>query len=42
MEGLSYGVVGQEGFFDKFKVIFDYPHEEVELRPLNSAFFTQS
>ena len=33
MEGLPYGILGQEGFFDKFKIIFDRAGEEIELRP---------
>jgi hypothetical protein len=32
-EGLHYGILGQEGFFDKFKVIFDRAAEDIELRP---------
>jgi len=32
-QGLRYGILGQRGFFDKFKVIFDYVAEEIELRP---------
>jgi Aspartyl protease len=28
----SYGIVGQRGFFDHFKVIFDYQKKQVELR----------
>jgi len=33
----NYGVVGQEGFFDKFKVIFDLEKEEIELRPRQTS-----
>ena len=33
MQGTPYGILGQEGFFDKFKVIFDRVGEEIELRP---------
>ncbi len=29
---VSYGIVGQQGFFDKFIVRFDYIKEEVELK----------
>jgi hypothetical protein len=29
---MPYGVLGQKGFFEYFKVIFDYVGEEVELR----------
>ena len=29
----GYGIVGQLGFFDHFKVIFDINSEQVELRP---------
>ena len=32
MEGLHYGILGQEGFFDKFKVIFDRAAEDIELK----------
>ncbi len=28
----SYGIVGQRGFFDHFRVIFDYHKKQVELR----------
>lgn len=31
--GLSYGILGQEGFFDKFRVIFDRSAQQVELKP---------
>ncbi|OGY21242.1 MAG: hypothetical protein A2126_00065 [Candidatus Woykebacteria bacterium GWB1_45_5] len=29
----GYGVVGQKGFFDLFKVTFDLKKEEIELKP---------
>ena len=29
----SYGVLGQKGFFDKFKVSFDLKKKEIELKP---------
>lgn len=29
----SYGIVGQNGFFDKFKVSFDLKKKEIELKP---------
>ena len=29
---MSYGIVGQNGFFDKFVVKFDLSKEEIELR----------
>lgn len=29
----GYGLLGQIGFFDKFKVIFDYTKKIIELRP---------
>lgn len=35
-QGLRYGILGQNGFFDKFKVLFDYVGAEIELRPRNS------
>src|SRR3989338_7612373 len=28
----NYGIVGQNGFFDQFKVTFDFQKEEIELR----------
>lgn len=37
MPSLGYGVVGQRGFFDLFKVTFDHEHEEIELRPFGTA-----
>jgi hypothetical protein len=36
-EGLYYGVLGQEGFFDQFRVTFDRAANEVELRPKGTA-----
>jgi len=36
-EGFHYGILGQEGFFDKFKVTFDREAEDIELRPKKSA-----
>ncbi len=33
MPPFGYGVVGQRGFFDLFKVTFDYDKTEIELRP---------
>lgn len=33
MPALGYGVVGQHGFFDLFKVTFDRHKEEVDLKP---------
>jgi hypothetical protein len=35
-EGLSksgYGIVGQRGFFEFFKVVFDYTANEIEIKP---------
>lgn len=37
MPAMGYGVVGQRGFFDLFKVIFDQDREEIELRPFGAA-----
>lgn len=31
MTNAGYGIVGQVGFFDKFKVIFDYQNGDIEL-----------
>ena len=39
-QGLRYGILGQEGFFDKFKVIFDYSAEEIELRPKTTTIMS--
>ncbi len=33
MPAFGYGVVGQHGFFDLFKVSFDHRRGEIELRP---------
>lgn len=33
MPPFGYGVVGQRGFFDLFKVTFDYDAAEIELKP---------
>lgn len=33
MSNTSYGVLGQKGFFDKFKVSFDLKKKEIELKP---------
>ena len=29
----AFGIVGQKGFFDKFKVSFDLKKEEIEIKP---------
>lgn len=29
----GYGILGQAGFFDKFRIIFDLKKEQIELRP---------
>lgn len=41
-QGLRYGILGQYGFFDKFKVIFDYVGEEIELRPRDPRLLNPS
>lgn len=33
MQTLPYGLLGQTGFFDRFKVIFDYSTKQIELKP---------
>lgn len=33
MESLPYGLLGQTGFFDKFKIEFDYTNKRIELKP---------
>ena len=33
-EGLQYGVLGQQGFFNHFRVEFDLSKERIELKPL--------
>lgn len=34
MNKLAYGILGQDGFFDKWSVKFEYSKENVELKPL--------
>jgi hypothetical protein len=31
---IPHGLVGQQGFFEYFKVIFDKSHEKIELKPI--------
>lgn len=33
MQSLPYGLLGQTGFFDKFKVEFDYQNKRIEIKP---------
>lgn len=33
MESLPYGILGQTGFFDRFKIEFDYCTKRIELKP---------
>lgn len=33
MQSLAYGVLGQVGFFDTFKIEFDYQNKRIELKP---------
>ncbi len=33
MQSLPYGLLGQTGFFDMFKVEFDYQNKRIELKP---------
>ena len=33
MKTLPYGLLGQTGFFDKFKIEFDYTNKRIELKP---------
>ena len=33
MKSLPYGILGQTGFFDQFKVEFDYQNKRLELKP---------
>lgn len=33
MKSLPYGILGQTGFFDKFKIEFDYQNKRIELKP---------
>lgn len=35
MEKLPYGLLGQDGFFDKWNVKFEYSKENIELKPAN-------
>lgn len=32
----GHGVPGQKGFFEQFKIIFDYAKEDIEIRPRRS------
>lgn len=33
MQSLPYGILGQTGFFDRFKLEFDYVNKRIELKP---------
>lgn len=33
MQSLAYGILGQTGFFDQFKIEFDYHNKRLELKP---------
>lgn len=33
MQSLPYGILGQTGFFDTFKIEFDYQNKRIELKP---------
>lgn len=33
MKSLPYGLLGQTGFFDRFKIDFDYQGKRIEIRP---------
>lgn len=33
MKTLPYGILGQTGFFDQFKIEFDYQNKRIELKP---------
>lgn len=33
MNSLPYGLLGQTGFFDRFKIEFDYKNKRIELKP---------
>lgn len=33
MKSLPYGLLGQTGFFDRFKIEFDYQAKRIELKP---------
>jgi hypothetical protein len=32
LQSLPYGILGQEGFFDNFKITFDYQKDKIELQ----------
>ena len=34
LESLPYGILGQIGFFDKFKITFDYEKDKIELQSI--------
>ncbi len=33
MKSLPYGILGQTGFFDRFKIEFDYQNKRIEIKP---------
>ncbi len=33
MKSLPYGILGQTGFFDRFRIEFDYKNKRIELKP---------
>ena len=33
MKSLPYGLLGQTGFFDRFRIEFDYQNKRIELKP---------
>ncbi|MEA1872222.1 MAG: hypothetical protein U9M91_02365 [Chloroflexota bacterium] len=37
LDQLPYGLLGQQGFFDLFILVFDYSKERVELKPKNNV-----
>jgi len=32
---ITYGILGQVGFFNHFKVTFDYDNEQIDIKPIN-------
>jgi hypothetical protein len=34
MENLAYGILGQDGFFDRWNIKFEYQKENIELRQI--------
>jgi predicted aspartyl protease len=40
LDKMPYGILGQAGFFDIFKVSFDYQKKEIEITPKDNSLLT--